>query len=153
MTDETSNEVVLAETFTREQMIEQLHGLGLAPSTIARTAGVAPSVVKTVLQRRKITTTLPADPEIAEAWKTVELEVIDHVQRTLRFGAQQDRMALMKIVTGRAMARRAGETSEQIEEMRMAWEEIREEQRAAPLAASPNADWDADEDEDEWHST
>lgn len=142
----TENSVeVLDETMTREEVIAQLSRIGLSPSVIGKAAGVSASAVKTIIRRRTIQT-LPDDPLIQEAWKEIELEAIDHIKRTIRFGAQNDRMALLKIIAGRALSRRGAETSEQFEEMKMAWDEIREEQREIPEESLHNSWEDDDED-------
>lgn len=150
-------ELVQQETMTKEEIMGALSRAGLSPSVIGKATGVPTSIVKTIVRRRSVQT-LPDDPQVQEAWKEIEIEAIDHIKRTIRFGAQNDRMALLKIIAGRALSRRGGETSEQFEEMKMAWNEIREEQSRIPESAETiHNSWedgnDDGDEEDEWPST
>jgi hypothetical protein len=143
----TSEPKVAAELVPLEGVIQRLHASGLPAHLVAEASGQPLTVVQTVLRRR---VTTPQDDELEAAWALVERDALRFIRRTYRFGTQADKMSLTKIIAGRMLAKRANVDNIAVEEARMTWMEIREEQRAAaqPLDNLAHFPTQLDQDDD-----
>lgn len=103
-------------------LIRNLSRMGVDERTIAASAGVTISEVRTIT--RTVTTLNPEDEELANAMRTLAWTAFEEAMQTLIYGAPSDKQALVKVIISRTMGLIGVSQQSQTDEMRAAMDRI-----------------------------
>lgn len=103
-------------------IIRNLSRMGVDERTIAASAGVTISEVRTIT--RTVTTLTPEDEELANAMRILAWTAFEEAMQTLIYGSPSDKQSLVKTIISRTIGLIGVSQQSQTEEMRAAMDRI-----------------------------
>lgn len=97
-------------------LIRNLKRMGVDDKTIAASAGLTVSEVRTILHTTYQLS--PQDEELANAMRTLAWTAFEEAMNTLIYGSPQEKQSLVRIIIGRAMGLVGMTAQSQTQEMR-----------------------------------